>query len=214
MASSLDDPPDLGINELPKPESYEAGHLWDLLDDLRTYTIEFEAAVRIFEYCTTALRATNADVDLDEYWLWSHGRHIPARDAALTVYHFGCTILTSIPSALRRCPTISALADHSKLRAVRREFKETMKNYTLLRHAVGHRAEMIETPEKKQANAATNPIGRQREIHLGNLDGQSLIFTIDGHWTTLPITMETQRMLADFTLSTFSALPQTLEAGD
>jgi len=123
MALALEDPPDLGIDQLPEAEQYEAGHLWDLLDDLRSFAIEFEGAVRLLDYCETMLRATNAEENLDEHWLWSHGRHIPARDAALTVYQFGWTLITSIPETLRRCPTISTLADHPALRAVRREFK-------------------------------------------------------------------------------------------
>lgn len=214
MALALDDPPELGMNQLPALESYEAGHLWDLLEGLRTYTIEFEAAVRIMEHCVATLRATDSHIDLNEYWLWSHARSVPARDAAMSVYHFGCTILTSIPSALRRCPTISAVADHPQLKSVRRDFKERMANYTLLRHAVSHRAEMVETPTKKQAHAAQVRHGRQKEIVLGNLNDQTLVFTIDGQWASLQITNETLNSLADFTLRTFSALPQSLPAGD
>jgi hypothetical protein len=212
VAFSLPDPPELDIRKLPEPEIYEAGHLLRLLDDLRSYTIEFEGAVRILDLCMTTLKTTYADTDLDEYWLWSHGRHIPARDAALTVYHYGCTLMTSIPSALRRCPTISALGDHQALRAVRREFQERMENYTLLRHAVSHRAEMRETIERQQSHAAPNLTGGQREIVWGKLEGHSLVFTIDGKWARLPVTMSTHRLLADFTVRTFAALPQTVVA--
>lgn len=61
MAARLGDPPGLTlINQLPEPESYEAGHLWDLLDDLRLFTIEFEAAVRILDYSIDMLRSTAA----------------------------------------------------------------------------------------------------------------------------------------------------------
>jgi hypothetical protein len=182
VAFSLGDPPDLGINQLPEPENYEAGHLWNLLDELRYYTIKFEAAVGILDFCATKVRGVKARDDRDEYWLWSYGRHVPAYDAALTVYHFGCTLLTSIPSALHRCPTIRALADQAALKAVRREFQERMPNYALLRHAVGHHAEMQETPKKKQANAARNRMSGHGEIHLGNLEmDNTLARNHDGH---------------------------------
>jgi hypothetical protein len=83
----------------------------------------------------------------------------------------------------------------------------------LLRHAVGHHAEMQETPKKKQANAARNRMSGHGEIHLGNLEmDNTLVFTIDQTWARLAITMDTHVMLADFTLRTFAALPQSLPA--
>ena len=207
LAVSLEDPPTLSLHQLEETEQYQGGHLWDLLDDLRTYAIEFEASVRLLQQCTEKLREVDADRDLDEYWLWSHARHIPARDAALTVYHFGWTLLTSIPETLRRCPTISLQADHVELRAARGQFEERLGNYSQLRHAVGHRAELRQSTERKQANAALNKASGYREIIWGNLERNSLVFTIKGKRVSLAVTCETHQALVDTVQRTFGALP-------
>ena len=200
------------MRRLPEAEAYEASHLWDLLDELRSFTIDFEAAVRILDFCLASERETIGEDQADEHWLWVHGRMIPARDAAMTIYQFGRTLTNSIPNTLRRCPTITALTDQEALKAVRRDYQERFGNYTLLRHAVSHRAELRETTEKKQSNAAIDRSSGHPEIIWGNFDFGAFVFTIKGQRLSLPISMETHSALVSFMLRTFAAFPEAERA--
>ncbi len=72
---------------------------------------------------------------------------IAARDAAMSVYHFGET-RRAISSSLGKCPSLNAQVDAEKLRAARKAFDREFPDAVQLRHAIGHLAEQLSTPQK------------------------------------------------------------------
>ena len=69
------------------------------------------------------------------------------RDAALSVYHFGVA-LRAIRSGMKKCPTLRGLVDAHQLREAGKAFDRDFPDNVLLRHAVGHIADQLSTPEK------------------------------------------------------------------
>jgi hypothetical protein len=198
-------PPTFDTRELAKAEELEAWHLWDLLDELAKFTLDFEAALDLLD---VAERMLAESMKHDEDWGPSihAGRRpsVAARDAAVTLYQFGWTLTVSIPDALRRCPTFMAKIDASKLREVRRKFEEGFRTHHLLRHAVGHAAELFQTREDIERHAAVGRhLGGGRFYQRGNLLYRTLSYTIDGKEASVAITRDTLATLERLTTETF-----------
>lgn len=198
-------PPGFDTRGLPKAEELEALHLWDLLDDLAQFTLDFEAALDLLDVAEQMLKQS---LSRNEDWgpaihaqRWPY---VPARDAAVTLYQFGWTLVSSIPDALRRCPAFMAKVDHSKLKAARRQFEDGFKSHHLLRHAVGHAAEIFQTREAIKQHAAVGMhLGGGRFYQRGNLLYRTLSYTIDGKEASVPITRDTLATLERLAVQTF-----------
>jgi hypothetical protein len=197
-------PPPIDTRGLSEQESYEAAHLWDLLDELAQFSLDFEAALDLLDVAEHKLKES-LKVDLE----WGEAIHaqrwpfVPARDAAVTLYQFGWTVSVSIPDALRRCPTLTAKVDHPKLKAARRTFGDNFKTHHLLRHAVGHAAEIFQTHEDVQRHAAVSKRVNSRAFMRGNLFDRTLVYTIEGKEVSVAITRETLAKLERLTTETF-----------
>lgn len=197
-------PPRLDTRALPKAEELEALHLWDLLDDLAQFSSDFECALDLFDI---AERKLMQSLERDDDWGQAiHAQRwpfVPARDAAVTLYQFGWTLTVSIPDALRRCPTVTAKVDHDALRSARRNFEDSFKTHHLLRHAVGHSAELSQTRDAMNRHAAKDRHGFSGFMR-GNLFNRSLTYSIDGKTASVPITRDTLDALLAITTKTFA----------
>src|SRR4051794_3665035 len=107
--------PQLDLDRLPADEREEALHLQALFHLLDAFMFRFEAALRLHDHCKAlgkqCANEANASgltheitVRLSEQLLW---RIIAGREAAMSVYHFACT-LDAISAAVHRCKTIKA----------------------------------------------------------------------------------------------------------
>lgn len=199
-------PPVFDTRSLSEPEEYEAGHLWDLLDELAQFTLDFEAALDLLDVAERMHRDVFAG---DPEWgpATQAGRwpFVPARDAAVSLYQFGWTLTTSIPDALRRCPTLMAKLDTTALREIRRQFQDAFSTHHLLRHAVGHSAELAQTREHIAKNAATSKQFGGRLFQRGKLLNRTLSYTIKGTEASVAITRETLAVMKRLTTETFDA---------
>lgn len=187
-------------------EEHEALHLWDLLDELAQFALDFECAVDLLEQ---AERMLHRSLEPDAQWAVAvHVQrlpYVPARDAALTLYQFGRTLIHSIPDALRRCPTLSQKVDHAALREVRRRFEESFKTHELLRHAIGHAAEIFQTRKDIERHAAPTRMFGGRAFLRGNLLNRALTYTINGKEASVAITRSSVDALEKLSEGTYDA---------
>jgi hypothetical protein len=204
----LFDPPFFNVAGMPEQERVSTWHLWDLLDDLNAFSADFEAGVRLLEHCRslhfTALENDSTDERLKFRWLF-----IPARDAALSLYHFGWVLTTSIPQALGRCPTVRGKLDPDAVKAIRREFQDRFPDYHSLRHAIGHAAELTQSRDSINKNAAkggSNGSGFMR----CNMRDNRLIYTINGKEVSVAISRTNADALWDFTRRTIAEFTATV----
>ncbi len=100
----------------------------------------FGTAVRLIQHCQPLI-GPKLGFDPAE-WMG-----IAVRDAALSVYHFG-SALEAIRRGLKTCPELRAQADMEKVRDAGRSFARDFPDAAALRHAVGHMADQLSTPEK------------------------------------------------------------------
>jgi hypothetical protein len=196
-------PPGFDTKGLSEAEELEALHLWDLLDVLAQFTLDFEAALDLLD---VAESMQSESLQRRSGWGPAIWPFVPARDAAVTLFQFGWVLDTSITDALRRCPTFRAKVDHEKLKAVRREFDAAFPTHVSLRHAVGHAAQLNQTRENIQRHAAPSKhFGAGRAFMRGNLMNRTLIYSNNGVEASVAITRETLATLERFTTETFEA---------
>jgi hypothetical protein len=142
---------------LPVAEMKDAAHLDMLLMNLGYYGLRFYEALNLFDYCQqqfndalAALVHAEGSNEIERLQR-EKGRHvgwrgIAARDAAMTVYHFGAT-LTAIVQGVRKCPTILSLCDIPTLNFSQPHFRKRFSRWDGVRQAIGHSADLLITPE-------------------------------------------------------------------
>lgn len=74
---------------------------------------------------------------------------IAARDATMTIYHFGQT-LDAIVKSIRTCPPLKAGVLKPELDSAQPLFEKLFQKSTRMRNAVGHDVDRVATPKKMQ----------------------------------------------------------------
>jgi hypothetical protein len=72
---------------------------------------------------------------------------IAARDAPMTIYHFG-TALAALRRQVGRYPTLCAVVDTDKLKKAHGTFSHNFPRAERIRHAIGHTAETRDSMEE------------------------------------------------------------------
>lgn len=124
----------------PSDERQGRDHINFLLMLACLYVHRFRSAVSLIRHCEPLLGPKLGQEPPE--WIG-----IAVRDAALSVYHFGVT-LRAIRAGLKRCLTLRDQVDADELRKAAKAFARDFPDAVLLRHAVGHLAEQLSTPEK------------------------------------------------------------------
>jgi len=78
-------------------------------------------------------------------------RIIAARDGALNIFHFGCS-LDAIKKQLPRSPSLVRQTDAIKLRNAVKQFNSFFPHADNVRHAVAHAGEMFRSPQRMKEN--------------------------------------------------------------
>ena len=139
------------------------------LSFLENYLKQFRQAVQLIRSCrirqSEAKDLKNADTGqgaeydealFDEIMMLDGWMHIAARDAVMTVYHFGSTL-----EALRRNTGKAASMrklDAKRMKAAWKRFRDVFPAFEALRHAVAHMADEISTMEKRHEITPANGI--------------------------------------------------------
>src|SRR5262245_13588954 len=145
------------IDSLPIQEREGIGHVLGLLEILETHLTIFRNAVELLEYAKSRRSEVQAQMnraegatmrERHEVAMKAHGQSqkylhwqfIAARDAAMTVYHFGI-ILHAIRSQLGRYPTLLAAVNTKKIKEAYTRFLHAFPRAELIRHCIAHTAD-------------------------------------------------------------------------
>jgi hypothetical protein len=115
---------------------------------------EFQRSIELFEFLKHVENPSSAAIGMAFY---KYGE-IAARDAALSLYHFGCSLNAmrkQIPASASHAGKVDAL----KVRNARKQFQSDFPHIDNVRHGVAHAGELYETPEKMKANQPTERRG-------------------------------------------------------
>jgi hypothetical protein len=158
------DPPLLLHLAETEQEKSEIFHQTNLLLQLANYVGTYKAALLLNDEAMAdigrrmaerksifELRANDMRQQLDRIRdamnLSAQWSQMAARDAVMTVFHFGKT-LDSI--SFKLTPSLAAAVDHKKLRAARKHFQDYFRGNEEARHAVGHAAERLSSTSKTE----------------------------------------------------------------
>lgn len=130
--------------------------------NLQTFASGFIRAGRLFELLERGGGPPHLAVFGGEFVDF---RAIAAKEGALNVYHFGCS-LSALRGQVGRCPRTQGVVSASKLKDADKLFKKHFPNADTIRHAVAHAGEVWASPER----AARHRL-RKDHIWIGGFTG-------------------------------------------
>jgi hypothetical protein len=153
------------FDRIPVLERDGIRHVFDLLDSLNLYLSSFQSAVALLEFAKTKHSENTGNAigdtmrerhefarkqhkELSKLWEW---QLIAARDATMTVYHFG-TALTAVKSQSARYPTLRANVNAKRIKEAVTAFSNAFPRSRRIRHAIGHIADSQVTVEKARSH--------------------------------------------------------------
>jgi hypothetical protein len=183
--------PRLPIGKLPQTEHDHARFIDTLLHDLGRRRADFEAALHLFESCTTFLEnANNRILNEEEYRLRWHWRSFAIREAVATIYRVD-EDLDCANKNLNKCQVLVTLVDHDLKRAARRAFKTSFPGVDGIRHGIQHFAKLYGTPEAFAQHAAS-------EInYVNHLEGRTVRTVYEGKDAFLELSEESLSKLTE-----------------
>jgi hypothetical protein len=225
--------PQLDRDKIPIAEHPALQHIVGLLTALAVQERNFRTAVLLFEashqenselanaVSSGVLDFGTLDRATDTLSGW---QSIAARDGAMTIYHFGCTV-EAIKASLPRCPTLNAGVDHSNLRMARKLFESHFPGYKDIRHVVAHTAEFAATIDDKEIHShkgrlkiSSDSGSVSMEVSdqsastqfLGNLCDNTYFITFEGRIHKYEISHATAEKLVSVKKRVFSSVGQDI----
>jgi hypothetical protein len=112
----------------------------------------FRRAVELFRF----LKPGGAASQLGSFYI--PFRIIAARDSALNIFHFGCT-LDAIRKQFSMCPTLARTqrGDPEKIKQAVKLFNRHFPHADAIRHAIAHAGELQKNPKQMKRNAQKGP---------------------------------------------------------
>jgi|GEM_PF-3990672 len=146
--------PQIPLNKLPPSEHNHARFIERLLHDLGRRCLDFDAAVKLLDYCVDFLKTASIyerqSEENQSRWLW---RGFAAREAAATIYR-SSEAMECIGENLGKCPVLQKIIDHESKRAALKLFKESFPGHSGIRHGSQHYAKLYGSPEQFARHAA------------------------------------------------------------
>ena len=140
-------PPRISASFLTGQEAEEADHLDILLSALDGYVRNFADALGLFDF--SLAESEDRENPLGR-WMF-----IAARDAGVTIYHFG-VILDAIHKRIDTCLTLVPQLDRQALSRAAEAFAHRFPTQEAARNAISHAAELIESPPELRRNISGN----------------------------------------------------------
>jgi hypothetical protein len=116
--------------------------------NLHRFLSEFQTSVALFELLERGGGPPSIGVFGGVFIQY---RIIAARDGALNIFHFGCS-LEAIKKQLPMCPSIAQRTDAVKLRNAVKQFNSDFPHADNVRNAIAHAGEVFSTPQKIKEN--------------------------------------------------------------
>jgi hypothetical protein len=207
--------PTIDVKSLPPDERKAAAHLQGVLFQFSFYYHDFRAAIELYDH--SYIEAARAWLTGSESWA-QDWMSLAARDGAMTIFNFG-EALKSLGTCFKDCPTLRDRVNHDALRSARKLMTEHFPNREVIRHSIGHSAEMAKSLDHRDKNSIRGPYEITPGLMLGDektlvnvrnsLQGRTFRNTIDGKMYTYDIRMETMSTLNEIRLLIYSAFLTT-----
>lgn len=143
----------ISIADIPEHEQDATWAYLSLLHLLQSYSNDFSAALKLYDFSSKnrdaligiVTKPENTDKFEAAFREFKHFQswcNIAQRDAAMTIYHFGESLDATI-KGLAKCPTLDALVDRSLLNRAQPLFKKNFRKSTDARDSVAHSSEPL-----------------------------------------------------------------------
>ncbi len=134
-------------------------------------------------------------------------KHIAARDGAINLYHFSTT-LESISKSIGLAKSLHHTADHDKIKAARKLFRDTFPTVEKMRHSVAHAADLHKSKENTKENTV---FGEKGGLFIsGNLVKGVFSFTHEGKVVSYELSQRTANIVREVAWTLVSAFPDAL----
>lgn len=143
--------------------------------NLLRFLESFEVSVSLFEFLERGGHPPTAGVLGGDFIQW---RIVAARDGALNIYHFGCS-LKALKQQLWHCPTIAKNVELDLITDAIRHFKLYFPHAKNIRHAIAHAGEMADSPKQMKIGEGKNGLIHalyERKYTIGYLGDE---FTVE-----------------------------------
>ena len=178
--------PNFDLSDLPETEHDEAGSICVNIGRLHHRAAAFWAARMLFLNCAERQLFDPANGGVYHEW-----QLCAARDAVMSVYHFG-RILEGIDKSLGACLSLRGKIDIGAKKAAKKQFKRRFPSFISLRHALAHSAERSKTAKDFRRHGLNSrrvvQINPAVTIRL-SADGDVVLFddniwgtTFSSHW--------------------------------
>lgn len=125
--------------------------------NLRHFAEEFQRSVALFELLECGGGPPSVGVFGGEFIYY---RIISARDGALNIYHFGCS-LEAIKRQLPTCPSLAKKVNAITIRDALKQFEKYFPHCDNVRNAIAHAGELFNNPNSMKKH-------QQRTGHAGH----------------------------------------------
>lgn len=198
-------PPWFTVQWLPESERAIADHINLLIHVIEIHRWGFRAALQLFDHSDTLFRDSMAQPDRGvdpsrlDFGQWSF---IAARSAVMEIYHFGIT-MDSIRGQIGLCKSLMPLVNTGLLKEAKKQFQKRFPRAERMRHAVGHIAEMMSSPELMNFNFQNANSDGWLITHMNN---RSFEIRYRGERLSVDVSAENLDLLTNVELMLFSAL--------
>jgi hypothetical protein len=190
--------PKVPLDCVPPAERRAVEHLNDALSALARFVDQFASALDLYDFCHEKNDARSRP------WMF-----IAGRDGALAIYHFGKAIEEGIGTSLSQCPTVSDLADRTKLRSARRSLRDLVPNFEDVRDAIAHAGQLMKDSDTSGRHSISIPGRVKKLVYRNCFSGRKFQNTYNGKLQEYELSSQTlaelNRILQEF-YSAFSAI--------
>lgn len=204
--------PSIEAGALPESERSAIDEARTHLESLDRYAEDFRVALQLFNITGNQGAAANQRGDRQAARLLSRWHFIAARDAIMTIYHFG-KARDGINSAIASSRTLERMFS-PKLSEAHVLFNSSFPTYVQMRHAVAHAEDKRNKPWKRKEHDLSGPIDLGGVIFAGgggtvtmgeNLIGQTYTSSWKGEVVSCEISQATAEQMGKVVDAFFDA---------
>jgi hypothetical protein len=161
------------------------------LGSLERFVEEFEAALALFTEAGT-ITLTRPRERASRYGHW---RFIAARDASMTIYHFG-KVRSTIPGLVTKVPAIDDKADKQLLGESGSLFETEFPDWAGVRKGIAHRGDFTKSPKRIDEHRTDENFGNlvvnsKQMFFAQTLYNNTFTMSVEGKFRKLDMTAET-----------------------
>jgi hypothetical protein len=200
--------------------------MWFGFAQLRAQVESFKDALELFDFCSSQregaynrLVADGTDRQANEIFeRFKNWPMIPARDGAMTIYHFS-QARDGIYNSLAKCKTISPLVDRPILKAANKLFEKQFPDVVNMRDSVAHIAEQTKTKGGFEEHLMVGPqegspitlMGKSSAMLANGLNGRRYSNSWEGRLFSYEISQVSLDTLREVMRTIFSAFKKAEE---